>query len=324
VSDALHERLVLRFVDVKKSARQRPKASPGLRPRPRSEPELDTRATDPRHPFAQLAALRVGPTERRWAGAPAQAWVEEVVTAEHAALGFDPSGVISWRAPMEAGARAVGRIVRGGSIALPDVRLSTDDLGAGAKSRVHRRLLAFARDAVAELVGRVGELATRDASASLRAFVHRLEQSLGTVLTSELQDVLPLLGPGDRAALERAGVRFGAGVVYVPRGVTPSAIATRVALASTWFQAGRALRAPSGGAVSFTPSRGVDRRAFAAIGYPVIGPRAIRADVLDRLFEQVASEGELEDAQLASWIGASKNELRRVLDAAKGIHAPAG
>ena len=96
--------------------------------------------------------------------------------------------------------------------------------------------------------------------------------------------------PGEhRVALEDRGVRFGAGVVYLPRGVTPASIAARVALASTWFRTGRALGAPAGGAVSFAPSRGVNRRAYAAIGFPVLGPRAIRADVLDRVVEHVAS-----------------------------------
>ncbi|MBN9165493.1 MAG: hypothetical protein J0I07_31325, partial [Myxococcales bacterium] len=130
------------------------------------------------------------------------------------------------------------------------------------------------------------------------------------------EDVLAVIPEGDRVMLEDHGVRFGASVVYLARGVTPASIAARVALASTWFRTGRAFGAPVGGAVSFAPSRGVDRRAYAAIGFPVIGPRAIRADVLDRVVEHVtrATEDEpADEAQLASWIGAPRSELKRVL-----------
>lgn len=318
LSDALHERLVARFVDAKKTtrARSRPVTK---RANASQTPELEVISLDPGHPFAKLAALRpvVSPGARVPTGRPGSPpWVEEVVDAEHSAFVIDAEGSIAH------GERAVGRIVRGGSIALPDVRLvEADDLGAGAKSRLQRRLLAFARDVVSDLLGGIGSLATNDASASLRGFVHRLEQGLGTALDSELEDVRALLGEAERAALEDAGVRFGVGVVYLPRGVTPSAVAARVALASAWFRAGRGLRAPAGGAVSFTPSRGVDRRAYTAIGFPVVGPRAIRADVLDRVLERARASTEAEpadDAKLASWIGASRSELRKVISDAGG------
>lgn len=322
LSDALHERLVLRFVDAKKAARPRGRAMT-KRAGVESEPDLDVflgTSHDPGHPFAKLAAMRAAltPGARVVAARPGSpAWVEEVVEAPHDAFRLDADGRIV-HAPAD---RVVGQIVRGPSVALPDVRhASADDLGAGARSRVQRRLLAFARDAVAELLGGIGDLATGDSSAPLRAFVHRLEQGLGTVLEGDLEDVLAVLAEEDRVALEGSGVRFGAGVVYLARGLAAATVESRVALAAAWFRTGRALRAPAGGAVSFAPSRGVDRRAYAAIGYPVVGPRAVRADVLDRVLERLrapsSSEDPPDDAKLASWIGASRSDLKRVLASA--------
>jgi len=321
LSDALHDRLVLRFVDAKKAARPRGRQVT-KRARGESEHDLDVllgASPDPAHPFAKLAAMRaaLGPGARGAVtarpGSPS--WVEEIVEAEHDAFTLDATGTIT-HAPAR---RVVGQIVRGPSLALPDVRLAADDLGAGARSRVQRRLLAFARDAVADLLGGIGGLATGDSSAPLRAFVHRLEQGLGTVLESDLEDVLAVLAQEERSALEAAGVRFGAGIIYLPRGLTAGAVEARVGLAAAWFRTGRALRAPAGGAVSFVPSRGGDRRAYAAIGYPVLGPRAIRADVLDRVLDRSRASAEREppdDAQLASWIGASRSDLKRVLASA--------
>jgi ATP-dependent RNA helicase SUPV3L1/SUV3 len=324
LSDALHERLVMRFVDAKKPARSRPRSSSqAARARAQArENDLDAAplSTDPRHPFAKLVALRAELAPGGRGGAPARAgstpgsppWVEEVIEADHDALCLDATGRISH------GGRALGYVVRGGSIALPDVRLlDTDDLGAGARSRLQRRLLAFARDTVADLLGGIGALATREATASMRGFVHRLEQGLGTALDADLEDVLGVLDASDRAALEAAGVRFGAGVVYLQRGLATDAIAARVALASAWFRADRALRAPTGGAVSFAPSRGINRHAYTAIGFPIVGPRAIRADVLDRVLGRMREGGDErpDEGTLASWIGAPTSDLKKVLGA---------
>ena len=339
LSDALHERLVLRFVDVRKASR-----SAGARPRPRhakatrsSSSSLEDApvqrpfgvsaafgggaqvAPPPGHPFAALSALRerLAPTapERSRPDRPGSpAWVEEVVDASHASFLLDPSGEIRERAT----ARSLGRIVRGASIALPDVRIATtEDLGGGARSRLLRRLLAFARDLASDLVGGAGALATPQASAATRAFVHRLEHGLGTVLASEIDDVLAALDPTERDALAAGGIELGRAAVWVPRGLAADAVAARIALASAWFECGRALLLRPGGAVSFTPSRGVPRAAYVAIGYPVVGPRAIRVDVLDRVATDLDA-GPPDEPKLASWIGASTQELRKVLRQLQG------
>jgi ATP-dependent RNA helicase SUPV3L1/SUV3 len=303
LSDALHERLVARFVDAKKkhSAPTRGRAVS------RSSREvLDTSPADPSHPFAKLAALRssVSLIADRPSVPGAPDWLEPVLDAAHDALTLREDGIIVHDA------RILGRIARGGSISLPAVNVMVDDLGAGAKSRLQRRLLAFARDVIGELTGSVGDLAMKSASAPLRGLVHRLEQGLGTALEVDLADVLAVLDAESREALS-ATVTFARGVVYVASGLAPNAVAARVALATTWYGAGKALRPPSGGAVSFAPSRGFDRAAYTAIGYPVIGPRAIRADVLARIFAAEAAD----EAETATWLGASRADARKVIAA---------
>lgn len=330
LSDALHDRLVLRFVDAKQKKPTPPRKRPAAPPSSSSILSADAGdarlATDPNHPFAKLASFRgglaagAGVPEPRPSSPGTLLWVEDVIAAPHVDLTLGADGTISYRD------RKIGRLLRGGTIALPDVRVEDNSqLGAGAKSRLLRRLLAFARDVVSDLTGGVGTLASASASAPLRGIVHRLDQGLGTVLATNLEDVLAILPNGDRELLEREhGLRFGAGVVYLPRGLTPTSIAARVALASVWYRTAHAgagtLAAPSSGAVSLTPRRGINREAYTAIGFPIVGPRAIRADVLDRVIERIRSgtaEGEDEEAMLASWIGASRGELRKVLGAAR-------
>ena len=333
LSDALHERLVMRFVDAKKGrvtahAQARPRASRAARAKAEAEAGGDEWASAvpvaKGHPFAKLAGMRVGVGVAVGAGVGAGAGVdgrvEAIVDAKHEGFRLREDGAI---VHVESG-RAFAQVVRGASIALPDVRLvDVDDLGAGAQRRVQRRALAFARDVVQALLGDVPEvaaIATESStsvvrSAAVRALLHRLENGLGTVLTRDLEDVIEALDESAHESLAKAGLHLGSVVVYVTRALGPEAIAARIALATAWFGAGRALRPPSGGAVSFPAGRGIDRDAYAAIGFPVLGPRAVRADVAEKVRAKVGEDPDAEAAVIASWLGCPTREVRRILEA---------
>jgi ATP-dependent RNA helicase SUPV3L1/SUV3 len=321
LSDALHERLVMRFVDAKKGRASVPARTRAKRPSAMREVDdgLDTTTVSAGHPFAKLAAMRValsgrGTAPPAKAGSPA--WVEDVVDAPHADLHLDEDR----RIVHTASNRLLAEVVRGASIALPDVRLAPlDDLGAGAQQRVRRRVLAFARDVVSALLGGVRDVAgaveasarSVERAAVLRALVHRLEQGLGTVLARDIEDVATMLDDDAREELACAGLELGAVVVYVPEGLTSSSTASRIALTTAWYGAVRALRPPAGGAVSFAAGRGIDRAAYAAIGFPVFAGRAVRADVLAR----VASAGDVPIEELATWLGCSARDAHRIVEA---------
>lgn len=326
LSDALHERLVMRFVDAKRGRAKVPARASGSRPRGRVRDEQDEDAAPVAagHPFAKLAAMRA-PATPRASAAGSPGWIEDVIEGAHADFTLDADGCIVH----EASRRPLARVARGSSIALPDVRLvDPEQLGAGAQRRVHRRLLAFARDTVESLLGGARDVAASssessasvEASAAARGVVHRLEQGLGTLLARDAADMGGALDQAAESAFERAGVSLGRLVVYVPEGLSPGSIAARVALATVWSGAGRALRPPSGGAVSFPAGRGVDRAAYTAIGFPVFGTRAIRADLAARVHARLASSpddaggGEAEH-EIATWLGCPTREVRRIIAA---------
>ena len=326
LSDALHERLVMRFVDSKKGA-----AKVQARTRPSRAAAaggggdgLEPPVVAPDHPFAKLAALRVAVAPRAASAraVPGSAvWVEDVAACPHGDLRLEASGRIL-HVPSD---RAIAEIVRGPSIARPDARVAlADDVGAGGQRRLQRRALAFARDAVDELLGGLRDVAAAStesstsvvASAAMRGLVHRLEHGLGTVLASEVADVDEVLDDAARASLTHAGLVLGPAVVFLPAGLTPAAISMRVALATIWFGAGRALRPPPGGAVSFPAGRGIDRAAYAAIGFPVFATRAVRADVAARVQARLGEA--LEETEIASWLGCPTREVRRIVEALAG------
>ncbi|HEY4120332.1 MAG TPA: helicase-related protein, partial [Byssovorax sp.] len=151
LSDALHERLVQRFVDRRGGRVSASKK--GARPSSPRGSDAEIARAPVHHPFAKLAA---------WTGARAEAgvaraderedaWIERLVAAPHAALAVDARGEITFT---DAGAepRRVGRLARGGSLLLPEVTVVGLDDAPGARARVARRLLAWSRDLVGELV----------------------------------------------------------------------------------------------------------------------------------------------------------------------------
>jgi ATP-dependent RNA helicase SUPV3L1/SUV3 len=310
LSDALHQQLLARFVDARRTHRpSRPLPSkPRVRgssrdvvEEARSERDLHV---DPAHPFAKLAALRssvrdvsgvVGGERESSASlagsrGAADEIAEKVIAAGDRDLSFRADGAI-----LHAG-RMVGVLVRGPQISLPDARAQIEghDLGAGARARLQRRLLAFVRGAVAELIPRESALAPSapGSSFAVRALLHALEPGLGAAPTAALADILAALTADERARLDEERVRPGPWLTYAAAGVTTRALVARHALVRVFHLAAERLPPPPPGIVSFVPRPlGASTAAIhLALGFPLVAGRAIRADVLDRVSRAVLDD----------------------------------
>jgi ATP-dependent RNA helicase SUPV3L1/SUV3 len=327
LSDALHERLVQRFVE-------RGGGSRGAHPMPHAasrrrghRAELNGNSKGARgmasppppdvaedHPFARLLALRAQVAPMPEPASPgSDPWVEALIEAPHERFSVDEAGRVL------DGDRAIAIFTRGVSLLLPEVRLTgLDDLGAGARSRVLRRLVAFARDMVEELLAEVRGPGARELSAAGRGILYQLEQGLGTALTREAGDQVAELNEKDRGILRALGIEVGERVIFAPSLLRRSAIERRSALVSAWFDAGSRPRCPRPGAVSVAPARGAHPKAYTAIGYPIFGARAIRADVVERVHRALSVQGEEEPpgpGKLASWLGCPAREAPRIAEA---------
>ena len=314
LSDALHERLVQRFVE--RGSGKRARALPRPAP-PRAITRSHESAADPTlaHPFAALAALRAA-----LAPLPApsarddEAWIEQVIEAPHDGFSIDAAGRIS------ADARPLGQLTRGPGLLLPEVRLvGLDALGAGARSRMLRRLVAYARDLVEALLAPLRAPALSALSPAGRGVVYQLEQGLGTALADRGRDQIAELVDRDRALLGAEGVEIGARVLHLPAPLRARALEQRAALASAWFDPRPVVPRPSAVSLPFPP--GGDPRAYAAIGFPVFASRAVRADVAERVARALAEDPS--PGALASWLGCPAREAVRVAVAMSGA-TPAG
>jgi ATP-dependent RNA helicase SUPV3L1/SUV3 len=310
LSDALHERLVQRFVERAGGPR-----APATRPRSRAAPAVPEKEAPRGHPFAELASLRATLAPRPAALARDDAaWIEDAIAAPHSSFTLDAGGRIAWSD------RPLGQLARGTALLLPEARLvGLDDLGPGARSRVLRRLLAFARDLVEELLAPLHAPELGALEAAGRGLVYQLEQGLGTALAERAREQLAGLSAFDRELLAAQGVTFGARVIHLPALLKPRAVERRAALCAAWFEPrARPLR-PRADTVSLRVGSGADPRAYAAIGFPIFGSRAIRADVVERVVRLLAEgEGEAGEGRLSGVLGCSSREVAGIVEALAG------
>jgi ATP-dependent RNA helicase SUPV3L1/SUV3 len=278
LSDALHQRLVARFVDDTQKTAQ-PRARPRGR-RPPESPAEDQRR--PEGPFAQLFELRQKMRDPLPAAESGSDWLEELLEAPHERFTLDTDGRIL------DGDLVLGRMIRGADLLRPEVSLTLDDsIGSGARSRIQRRLVAWTRDLVSSTLAPLRSEGVTQLSGSGRGLVYQLEQNLGTVETAQARAQLATLSPDDRRLLGQVGVLLGKRLVYVRRLLEPSAVRSRVALCSAWLGLRTRIALPLPGAESLPAQRDLDAAAHLAIGYPRFGPRAIRADTAERVARQL-------------------------------------
>jgi ATP-dependent RNA helicase SUPV3L1/SUV3 len=282
LSDALHAGLVASFVERRSRVRALPKRSataPGAQP----EPELDARI-DPHHPFATLHKLKARIHEPVPEAPPPSSW-EELIDAPHEAFELDDDGTIRH------GSLKLAQLVGGASIPQPEVRLlALDDVPAGTRSQLQRRLLAFARDVVSRLLAPLQPL-RHEGRAPLRAIAYQLEQQLGSALRRDLASTLAALTDADRAALNESVIEPGKLAVYIPALLGARALARRLTLLHA-FEPGTKL--PPVGR-PFLERQHLSEQAWLTLGYVVLGNRAFRLDLAERaaaLFCQGATERE--------------------------------
>jgi ATP-dependent RNA helicase SUPV3L1/SUV3 len=312
LSDALNEKLIQRFVDRSVRARVRPHA-----PRPQGRRGAAVEDAPPSGgPFSGLARLKL--TLAKGAsdaprGLEEQAWIEDLVEAPHDRFSVDAGGRIL------DGARVIARMTKGVDLQRPEVALALgEETGAGLRLRVVRRLVAFTRDLVGELLAPLRRDEQRRLSPAARGLVYQLEQGLGTALFAGAREQIANLDGDDRTMLQRFGVHLGEHVVYLPALLKPNALAKRAALASAYWQTNGANLLPRPGAVSFPAARGQNAATCAALGYPLFGPRAVRADVAERVYvEAMTDRGErrTSPALLSSWMGCPVAQVAPILDA---------
>ena len=321
LSDALHERLTQRFVD---------RHTAVLARRLREGGDLEGAvARDGSvflegEPVGRLDGFRYTATKSERGGRPLVLATQRVLRQEAArrvdalasdrddSFSLDASGQILWNR------EAVARLVAGATALSPGLRILPSDL---LETAPRRRVEARLREWVAGLVA--GELAplaalagTEGLSGRARGMAYRLAEALGTLRRDAISDLVGSLKRADRQALGRLGVRIGRVAVYLPavQKARPAGL-----LDLLW----RIHR--NGGGEPLAANRqvlpldaAIPAARYAAAGYLVAGPLALRAPVLERLAVAAAGLAEqgpfIPTLQLARLTGCRLDDLAAVLE----------
>jgi len=331
LSDALHERLTQRFIDRRTSVLMK-----HLRDEEFASLMLDEAGgvSIGGEAIGKLEGFRFVPDPRavgihgRTLRAAALKGLESEISARSVALASadDDAITLSEHGKLWWEGAIVAKLVAGTTPLTPaiqmiaDAHVKTDSLQERLQNWVAARIvsklqpLLALRDAADAKTGSENAL-----TGQARGIAHQLAENFASLERDALS--LPHNIGGLVRSLRPFGVWFGRRIVYLPKLLRPDAAALLTLLWGVWTKKDAPPAPPAPGLTSFAVDKGVDEASLQAGGFAVLGRRAIRFDMLERVeneLEQALSAGT--DAQtmltrLVSLMGSGKDEARAVLAA---------
>jgi len=287
LSDALHQRLLQRFVDRRAAVLTRLRGRDDVIATVESDGgvsvegayvgRLDGFRFVPDATAGQDAHRMLANAANKALGGEIDRRLAALERADDAAFSITDDDAVAWD-----GVR-IARIVAGSGplsprIALLESRFLVAEQRVRAEERLGRWLDERCRAALAPLYA----LGAAELGGAARGLAFQLCEALGSLSRRRAAGQLAALTPGDKAALRARGVRFGFDSIWLPLLLRPRAVRMR-ALLWTVFRGMAALPPPAPGRVSAAAGHGVPDAFYEAVGYRPMAGRAIRVDILDRI-----------------------------------------
>ncbi len=250
--------------------------STGSASRPDSSSEgLNGRAA--RHAAAKVLGRELG--ER----------ADALVAAADDAITLAPNGRILW-----AGSE-IARLERGESVLKPKLQIYSDEhLGSSERERMAKRLHGWLE---AHLAARIKPLVALSEATDLaglaRGLAFRLTENLGTLRRDAVADEVKALDQNARAQLRAYGIRFGAFNIYIPALLKPAAADLLLLLWALYAGREHGIDSdsmpprPQQGLTSVEADRRTPEPYWHAAGFQLVGSRAVRIDMLERLSDLI-------------------------------------
>jgi ATP-dependent RNA helicase SUPV3L1/SUV3 len=300
LSDALHERLAQRFIDRRTSVLMR-----RLRENTMLEAEITTTGDvtvegqhighlhgfhfvpDPQADTTEAKTLR-NAASKALAG-EIEARADRFAEAPDTTLVLSNDGTIRWMGD------PVAKLEPGDKLFEPRVRILSDEhLTGPARDKVDNRLRAWLKAYVVRLLGPVMDLETNaELNGIARGIAFQVGEALGVLERAKVLNEVRSLDQDARAALRKAGVRFGAYHLYLPALLKP---APRVLATQLWALQNGGLdqkgideiaHLAQSGRTSIPVDPEISTGLYRAAGFRVCGGRAVRVDILERLADLI-------------------------------------
>ncbi|WP_114943401.1 helicase-related protein [Microvirga calopogonii] len=300
LSDALHERLAQRFIDRRTSVLMR-----RLREKTMLEAEITTTGDvtvegqhighlhgfhfvpDPQADTTEAKTLR-NAASKALAG-EIEARADRFAEAPDAMLVLSNDGTIRWMGD------PVAKLEAGDKLFEPRVRILSDEhLTGPAREKVDTRLRAWLKAYVVRLLGPLLQLEdSAELSGLARGIGFQIGEALGVLERAKVLNDVRSLDQDARGALRKAGVRFGAYHLYLPALLKP---APRVLATQLWALQNGGLEQKGideiahlaqSGRTSIPVDPEIGHGLYRAAGFRVLGGRAVRVDILERLADLI-------------------------------------
>jgi len=324
LSDALHDRLTQRFVDRRSAA---------LVGRIRRQERLLSAVTATGevivegHAVGRLEGFRFVAEGRpngadeaaRTVAAAAQRALREEIgrrigrleAAGDDAIAPDAVGRLNWEgAP-------VARLVAGASVVDPRIAVGASELLTLAESeRVRKRLAQWLTSHLEARLDVLFVAGRAPIGGVPRGLVYQVTESLGSLARRRAADQVAALSRDDRQALRSLGLRIGRESVFFPGMLRPATMALRGLLWAVREEVA-VPPVPPPGRTSVAVNAGVSEAFYEAVGFRVLGPLAVRMDIVERLAgraTRLSREGAFAPGpELTSLLGCGATELAAVL-----------
>ncbi|CCG40762.1 helicase-related protein [Magnetospirillum molischianum] len=285
LSDALHDRLTHRFVDRRTAVLMRrlrqPEAMAAEITGP-GEVRVEGQYVGRLVGFAFVPDQTEGAGAARTVAAAAQrALKTEIVTrldrllsADEAAFSLTAEGIM-W------GDALVARLESGADPLRPQANpLVSDLIEPAARERLRRRLTDIVQGLVARDLAPLIQARAAGLDGAARGLVYQLAEGLGSLASVTARGQIAALDEAGRKALARLGIRLGRESVFMPTLLKPNAQRVRALL----WGVGQDRPPPPvpGRRVALACDANIPTAFYEAVGYPVRGGIAVRADSLER------------------------------------------
>ncbi len=203
--------------------------------------------------------------------------IDAIVASADDAFRLDDEARIVWQDEVIA-------VVVGGSEPLrPQIEIPADErIDAADRIRLEARLRAWMTQHIGRLLEPLAKARQDAAPPAVRGILFHLTETLGVVPRAVVEQQLKALGPEDRKALAKAGVRFGTEHVFMPALLKAAPARLRGLLWIAGHRDRPPPRLPQEGRVSIPLESGAPHDFYRACGYQPLGAAGYRIDMLER------------------------------------------
>ncbi|MFV2001625.1 MAG: helicase-related protein [Paracoccaceae bacterium] len=297
LSDALHVRLTLRFVDRRTSVllrRLKQKESLVAKVSDNGEVTVEDQFVGRLEGFRFRADASASPDEAKTLRTACTTALkpefhlraDRFYNAPDTEIDFTEQGGLMW------GEHAVGKLLAGPEALKPVVEAFVDDeAGPEVAQKVQRRLQHFIDRKIATLFEPILAMSRDETLTGLaRGFAFQISEALGVIVRDAVLTEVKELDQDARASLRKHGVRFGQFTIFLPLLLKPAPTRLRLVLWSLASGLKNFPESPPPGLVTIPSATGEAGGYHSMCGYRQGGERAIRIDMLERLADLLRTQ----------------------------------